>query len=321
MILRYKYVNDTVINCNFALKALSLTTTLHYSHMFEYIESKSILSRLSGTDSFFGISYNMNLYRGCQHGCIYCDTRSDCYQVGNIAEIRVKKNAIDLLRKELSAKRIKGTIGTGSMNDPYMPIENKLGITRQALEVIAMHHFPVHIITKGNLVTRDANILQQINKTYAAVSFTITTANDDLARKIEPVAPTSSKRFEALETLAKQGIYTGVTFMPLLPGINDNVENVKAIVEKAKNAGASYVMPMFGVTLRKGSRDYLFKAFDEKFPGMKEQYQQQFGEQYECNSPHSKQLYETFYELIYKYGMTPKMKFYEPEPDNQLTLF
>jgi hypothetical protein len=150
---------------------------------------------------------------------------------------------------------------------------------------------------------------------------TITTANDDLARKIEPFAPSSSKRFEALETLAKQGIYTGLTFMPLLPGINDTVENVKAIVEQAKNAGASYVMPMFGVTLRKGSRDYLFKAFDEKFPGMKEQYQQQFGEQYECNSPQSKQLYETFYELIYKYGMTPKMKFYEPEPDTQLSLF
>ena len=289
--------------------------------VFEYIDARSILSRLGGKDTYFGLTYNMNLYRGCQHGCIYCDTRSDCYQVGNIADIRVKRNAIELLKRELAAKKLKGTIGTGSMNDPYMPLEAKLGLTRQALEVIASHRFPVHIITKGKLVTRDTDIIQEINKIYAAVSFTITTADDALARKLEPHAPTSSARFAALQHLAKSGIYCGVTLMPLMPEMNDTEENVKNIIERAAEAGAAYVIPAFGVTLRKGSRDFLYQAFDRDFPGMKNRYQTMFGDSYECPSPKSEKLYELFYELIDKYSLTPKMKFYEPEPDAQLSLF
>lgn len=123
--------------------------------MTNYIEAKTILSKLKQQDTMFGISYNMNLYRGCQHGCVYCDTRSECYQVGDISNIRIKQNAIDLLHKEIKSKRTKGTIGTGSMNDPYMPIEKEIRLTKKALEVIATNKFPVHIITKSNLVVRD----------------------------------------------------------------------------------------------------------------------------------------------------------------------
>ena len=289
--------------------------------MFEYIESKSILSKIRQTDTLFGINYSMNLYRGCQHGCVYCDTRSDCYQVGDISNIRVKKNAIDLLKKELTAKHIKGTIGTGSMNDPYMPLEAKLEITRQALQVIAQKHFPVHIITKGKLVTRDIDILKEIHKTYCAVSLTITTADDNLAKKIEPYASKSSERFATIETLALQGIYCGVTLMPLLPGINDNWQNIENIIRKAVDSGASYIIPMLGVTLRKGSRDYLFKAFDKDFPGMKQTYEKQFGENYMCYGPDYKVLYQKCSDLCAKLDISTKMNFYEGEKDQQLSLF
>lgn len=289
--------------------------------MFEYIESKTILSKLRQTDTLFGINYSMNLYRGCQHGCIYCDTRSDCYQVGDISNIRVKKNAVDLLKKELAAKHIKGTIGTGSMNDPYMPLEAKLEITRQALQVIAQKHFPVHIITKGKLVTRDIDILKEINKTYCAVSLTITTADDNLAKKIEPHASKSSERFATIETLALQGIYCGVTLMPLLPGINDNWQNIENIIRKAVDSGASYIIPMLGVTLRKGSRDYLFKAFDKDFQGMKQTYEIQFGENYICYGSDYKILYQKCSDLCAKLGISTKMNFYEGKKDQQLSLF
>ena len=212
---------------------------------YNSIEAKSILSKLKGNDTFFGLSYNMNLYRGCQHGCIYCDTRSECYGIVDIDTISVKGNALELLAKALRSKRkTKGTIGTGSMNDPYMPLERELELTRSALQTIATAKYPVHIITKSNLVARDADILQEIAKTYAAVSITITADDDNLAKAIEPCALPSSERFKAMEKLSKAGIYTGVTLMPLLPFINDTTENLENIVKKAKDAGASYILMM-----------------------------------------------------------------------------
>lgn len=288
----------------------------------QYIETKTILSKVREGDSYFGIAYNMNLYRGCQHGCVYCDTRSECYQVGDISHIRIKTNAIELLNKELIAKRKnKGTIGTGSMNDPYMPLEKETELTRRALEVIARWKFPVHVITKSDLVGRDTEIIQEISGTYAAVSFTITTADDALARKLEPAAPSTGARFKAMEHLAKNGIYTGLSFMPLLPFVNDTVANVVEIVKRAKDAGASYIIPMLGVTLRKGSREHLYGFFDRYYPGMKEKYQQHFGENYICHGPDHKKLYAVFYEQTEKMGIASKMQFYKPEPDNQLQLF
>ncbi len=284
----------------------------------EYIEVKSILSGLKQTDSFFGISYNMNLYRGCQHGCVYCDTRSECYRIGDISGIKIKKNAPALLRKELKSKKRKGTIGTGSMNDPYMPLEKEIQLTRKALEIISEWKFPVHIITKSDLVTRDIDLIKEISKTYAAVSITITTASDNLAKKLEPNASTTTERFKALESLAKSGIYTGITCMPLLPFLNDSPENIRNILKQARDCGASYVLPMFGITLRKGSRDYLYQFFDKKYPGMKEKYQQAFGDDYICNSPDSGKLYNIFKEFTTDSGISAKMEFYKPKSDQQL---
>lgn len=288
----------------------------------KYIETKSILSKLKEKDSWFGISYNMNLYRGCQHGCIYCDTRSECYGIGDISVISVKKNALDLLPKELlSKKKNKATIGTGSMNDPYMPIEKEMKMTRRALQIIASHKFPVHVITKSNLVERDTDILQDISKIYAAVSFTITSAKDSLSQKIEPKAPPTSERWKAMESLAEKGIYTGITMMPILPLINDSRENIAAIVAMAKDAGASYILPMFGLTLRKGSREYFYSALDKYFAGFSVQYQSRFGERYECFSPNYKALNETFQEQCFKYGIETRMRFYEPKKVYLKSLF
>lgn len=236
--------------------------------MEEPIRTRTILSRLRTRDTLFGITYNMNLYRGCSHGCIYCDTRSTCYGIGDISRIRIKENAVALLEKELSGKKgHKATIGTGSMNDPYMPCEKRHRLTRSALEIISRHRFPVHVITKSGLVARDKDILSEISgKSYAAVSFTVTTSDDTLARITEPGATPPSLRFNAMEKLASAGIYTGVTMMPILPFINHRPENITEIMRMAASSGASYVLPMFGVTLREGSRDFFYSALDKHFP-------------------------------------------------------
>jgi len=287
-----------------------------------YIQAKTILSRLKGVDNFFGISYNMNLYRGCQHGCIYCDTRSECYGINDISTIAVKENAIELLQQELHGlHRRRGTVGTGSMNDPYMPIEKELVTTRKALKVIASEKFPVHIITKSDLVVRDTDLLQEISNVYAAVSLTITTANDRMARQLEPQAPPSSSRFAALYKLSQAGLYTGITLMPVLPFINDTVNNIETILQQAKDAGVSYVIPMFGVTLRKGSRDYFYRELDKLSPTIKEKYIRQYQLQYECFSPDYYRLHDTFMELSSKLGIATKMEFYQPEAGQQLSLF
>lgn len=277
---------------------------------------------MKGPDTWFGITYNMNLYRGCQHGCIYCDTRSDCYGIGDISQISVKQNALELLKKELRAKRKdKATIGTGSMNDPYMPVEKELQLVRKALQLIAAEKFPVHIITKSSLVERDTDILQEISKIYVAASFTITSASDTLSSQIEPQAPKTSERFKAMELLANKGIYTGITLMPILPFINDTKENIQTIIRRAKDSGASYILPMFGVTLRKGSREYFYSALDKNFPGIKAGYQRYFGNQYACYSSHYKELSDVFFNSCEKSGIATQMRFYQPPANGQLSLF
>ncbi len=286
----------------------------------EFIQSKTILSRVKD-DSFFGLSYNMNLYRGCQHGCIYCDSRSTCYGMDELSKIYVKENAIKLLEKELSRKRLKGTIGTGSMNDPYMPVERKLEHTRKALEVISDYRFPVHIMTKSDLVLRDLDLLLNLQENYCAVTFTITTSDDDLAKIIEPHAPAPSLRFQAMAALRKAGIYTGITMMPILPYLNDTHKNIKELVDLAKTADAQYILPYMGVTLREGSRDYFYQQIDKSFPGLKDKYIKDFGNSYGCNSPKANALYTLFYERCKLHQIPTEMQFFKRDQEPQLTLF
>jgi len=285
--------------------------------MIKEIEAKTILNYVKQPDTWFGLRYNLNLYRGCQHQCIYCDSRSDCYRIEDFADILVKTNAIEVLQNELPRKRKKGTIGFGSMNDPYMPIEKERELTRKALEVIHKNHFPVHVLTKSTLVLRDIDILKKIAEQYAAVSFTITTTDDDLCRKLEPGAPVASERFAAMEELREKGIYTGVLMMPILPFIEDTKENIETIVSQAAESGASYILPWFGMSMRSGQREYFYAKLDELFPGLRAKYEIRYGEQYQCSVPHAEELYTYLEVLCKKYNISRKMKVYEGKKEQE----
>jgi DNA repair photolyase len=241
--------------------------------------------------------------------------------MGELSDIRVKENALQLLEKELKSKRTKGTIGFGSMNDPYMPLEKEEQLTREALQLVKRFRFPVLIITKSNLVVRDIDLLKEIAKMYAAVSITITTADDNLSRQIEPGAPVSSLRFEALKLLSEAGIYAGVTLMPVLPFITDNFRNLEELIVKAKESGVKYILASTGMTLREGQREYFYEQLDKRFPGLKERYIQAYGNTYSCNVPDANNLWHKLSALCQSLSIPTKMKFYKPIENQQLKLF
>jgi len=286
------------------------------------IQAKVLLAHVRQPDPWFGLRYNVNLYRGCQHRCIYCDSRSECYQIEHFdREVLVKANAIELLQKELARKRVVGTIGLGSMNDPYMPLEAEVNLIGRALRVIARFGFPVHVITKSDLVLRDLDALCEINQVYAAVSFTVTAAGDDLAKKVEPNAPLVSARFRAMQVLAEHGLHTGITMMPVLPFIEDNEENVRQIVEQAHAHGAAYIISSFGVTLRDRQRAYYYERLDESFPGLRHKYERAYGERYHCPVPDAERLARVFDDLCRQHGIATYMTPYQPGTATQLSLF
>jgi len=276
------------------------------------IQPKTLLASIKGPDPVFGMKYNMNLYRGCQHQCIYCDSRSECYQIEDFRDVLVKVNAIELLEHELKHKRVKGPIGTGSMSDPYLPAEVRYNLTGRALQVIASHSFPVHIITKSDLVLKDLETLVEINRVHAAICFTITTADDDLGKKLEPGAPPVSARLRAMKTLAEHGVPVGVTLMPVLPFIEDNPENITAIVELAAENGASFIIPWFGMSMRDRQRTYYYEQLDRLFPGLRHKYEQRFGDRYSCPARHASDLARLFNELCARYGIATCIPPYIP---------
>jgi DNA repair photolyase len=289
--------------------------------MIREIQAKVLLAYVHQPEPWFGLKYNMNIYRGCQHQCIYCDSRSECYQIENFNDVLVKVNAIDLLRKELPRKRVKGTIGTGSMSDPYLPLEAQRNLTGQALEVIADHRFPVHMITKSDLVLRDLEILRQISQVYAAVTFTITTTDDSLAKKLEPGAPPPSARLHAMQELAEQGILTGVTMMPILPFIEDTEENISQIVRLSKASGATYIIPSFGMTLRDRQRAYYYAKLDQHFPGLRKEYERRYGNQYSAPARNHAQLEAHFHSLCQEAGLNTAIPQFSPQKNEQLRFF
>jgi DNA repair photolyase len=285
------------------------------------IIAKTILSSYGKPDPWFGITYSMNLYRGCAHGCVYCDSRSLCYGIDDFSEILVKENAIELLRDELRRKRKKGTIGTGSMNDPYQPIERSRRLTRRALEAIAERRFPAHALTKSDLALRDIDLWQRIGETYGAVSFSTITPDDDLARKIEPGAPSPTERFKAMEQLAINKIYTGVLVMPILPYLTDDADQIRDLLNRAADAGAQYAIPAFGMTLRDRQRAYFYDKLDLLFPGVRERYERTYGDRYEAHAPNSRELERVFNETAERLGLPTKMRFYEDGLPEQISLF
>ena len=261
-----------------------------------YVKAKGILSPNNG----------MNLYRGCQHGCIYCDSRSRCYRMEHdFEDIEVKENALELLEYALRHKRKRCVIGTGAMTDPYIPLEASLQYTRRALMLIEKYGFGVTLQTKSDRVLRDTDILKRINeKTKAVVQMTLTTADDDLCRLIEPNVSTTSERFEALKTLREEGIPTVVWLCPILPYINDTEENIKAILDMCVRAGVKGVICFgMGLTLREGNREYFYGELDKLFPGLRERYIREFGLRYEIACPDHARLMRLFHDICAENGL------------------
>lgn len=278
----------------------------------EFIPTKTIISSYNENPNWFGINYNMNIYKGCCHGCIYCDSRSSCYQIIDFDRVRIKENSIEIIRKELQSKRRKGVVGTGAMSDPYNPFEEKYELTRQALKLIDEYRFGIGIATKSDLITRDIDILKKIQShSPVIVKMTITTFDDDLCKKIERKVCTSNKRFKAIKELSDNNIYTGILLMPLLPFINDNEENIKNIIKKAYECGAKFVFSYgLGVTLRTNQREYYFEQLRKIFPqqNLDETYMNTFGEVYENPSQNVNYLWKVFKEECEKYNILYKME-------------
>jgi DNA repair photolyase len=275
----------------------------------EYIPAKQILSARATNDNWFGINYNMNIYRGCCHGCIYCDSRSDCYQIKDFDVVRVKENAIDILNNELKSKRKKGVVGTGAMSDPYNHLENQYKLTRSALELVNKYNFGAAIATKSDLIVRDIDILKEIKShSPVIVKITITTADDELCKNIEPNVAPSSRRFEAINQLSKNGIFTGILLMPILPFIEDSDENILKIINLAAQNGAKFIYPAFGVTLRQNQREYFHGKLDESFRGIKQKYIKEYGFSYWCPSLRAKELWQLFKSECDRLGILYKMK-------------
>lgn len=253
--------------------------------MIEQIAAKNLLNRVKYNE-WFGADYNMNLYRGCCHGCIYCDSRSECYHVEDFDRVRVKAGAAEMLRRELASKRAAGVVGIGAMSDPYNPFERELCVTRAALDAIAEAGFGVSLDTKSALVTRDIGLLERIRDNHSAiVKMTITAAGDALSRQLEPHVYPSSERFSALRALADAGIFCGVLMTPVLPFLTDSEDNVRGIIRKTAEAGGKFVFSMYGVTLRANQRQYFYDRLDERFPGLSARYRSTFGGSYYCPAP------------------------------------
>ena len=236
--------------------------------MIRYIEAKQILTGIPHPENWFGVGYNMNLYRGCRHGCIYCDSRSACYGVDRFDEdIEVKINAVELLACELASKRERRMIGTGAMCDPYGPVEKEIELSRRAVQCIAERGFPLHIMTKSDLIVRDTDLLNKTMGRPNAVTFTVTTPDEGLAAKLEPLAPSPARRFAAMKSLRGAGIMTGVAVMPVLPFIEDDEEALLDILRMTKDAGGAYAVVWLGLSLRDRQRAHFYGELDRHFPG------------------------------------------------------
>lgn len=276
--------------------------------MIERIPAKTIVSAYSDS-SWFGINCNMNIYKGCCHGCIYCDSRSDCYRIEDFDRVRAKENALEIIRNDLRRKVKTGVVGTGAMSDPYNPFEKELLLTRHGLELINAYGFGAAIATKSSLITRDIDLLSEIKEHSPVLcKITVTAAQDDLSRVIEPNVSASSERFEAISRLTEAGIFTGVLLMPVLPFITDNEENISSIVKQAHESGARFIYPAMGMTLRSNQREHYYTKLDQYFPGLRVKYQSYYKDAYSCSSPRAKKLWEVFTQECRRYGILYEMQ-------------
>ena len=267
-----------------------------------FVDAKGILTGGKGR-------FGMNIYRGCSHGCIYCDSRSRCYQFTHAFEdIEVKQNAPELLEQALKSKRQKAMIGTGSMSDPYMHCEEELELTRKCLEIICRHGFGAAIQTKSDRILRDIDLLEELNRrAKCVVQITLTTWDKRLCGILEPNVCNTQRRVEVLDEMRKRGIPTIVWLTPILPFINDTEENIKAILEACAQVKVKGIICFdMGLTLREGDREYYYAALDREFPGLKEKYIRTYGNAYELSSLNSRQLMDLFRSFCRNHGILYK---------------
>ncbi len=287
-----------------------------------FVDAKGILSAKNG----------MNLYRGCTHGCIYCDSRSKCYQfTHDFEDIEVKQNAPELLEQTLRSKRKKCMIGTGAMCDPYMHCEKELRLTRRCIEIIERYGFGLAIQTKSDLVLRDLDLFQKIQeKAKCVVQMTLTTYDEALCKIVEPNVCTTKKRFETLKILQQNGIPTVVWLSPILPFINDAEENIEGILDYCIDAGVYGIINFgMGMTLRAGDREYFYAALDKHFPGLKEQFHHKYGYAYQIASSQDAKLMKLFHKKCRAHGIVDNVEevfqylstFPQKEQYRQLRLF
>ena len=288
-----------------------------------FVDAKGILTGNSGYSG-------MNIYRGCTHGCIYCDSRSRCYQFTHpFEDVEVKQNAPELLEKALRSKRKKCMIGTGAMSDPYMHCEEELRLTRKCLEIIYKYGFGAAIQTKSDRILRDIDLLDEINRSAkCVVQITLTTYDEDLCRIVEPNVCTARRRIEVLEKMRERGIPTIVWLTPVLPCINDTAENITSLVNECVRAGVKGIIDFgMGLTLREGDREYYYAALDKHFPGMKDRYIRRYGSAYELPSPRAEELKDILQSICKQNGIlsTPEDCFSYmrefPEKQTQMTIF
>ncbi|MBR4403998.1 MAG: radical SAM protein [Clostridiales bacterium] len=286
-----------------------------------FVEAKGILHNKNGY-------HGMNIYRGCTHGCIYCDSRSLCYQFDHkFEDIEVKKNAPELLEQALKSKRTRCMIGTGSMSDPYMHCETDLRLTRKCLEVIHKYGFGLAIQTKSDRILEDIDLLDAINKdAKCVVQITLTTYDDDLCSILEPNVCNTKRRIEVLEEMQKRGIPTIVWLTPVLPFINDTEENITNILNECVRTGVKGIINFgMGVTLRDGDREYFYQALDKHFPGLKDKYIYNYGNSYEVPSPDSSKLMKIFTRICKENNIMCNpdecFRYLNDLPDKQISIF
>lgn len=290
------------------------------------VPAKHILTRNRSTE-WFGTDHTMNLYRGCSHGCIYCDSRSQCYGDENFDTVKVKENALTLLRDELRRKTRPAFIAMGSMSDPYNPLERELELTRKALMLIEAYECGVAVCTKSDLIARDGDLYADIARRAPVIcKLTVTTTDETLCAQVEPRASSAARRLRALESLAERGVFAGVVLMPVLPFLEDSVANVLAVVNAAADAGAKFVYPAFGMTLRDRQRAYYYDRLVQQFPGVRERYEKQYGDRYWCTSPRAKELWTAFSRRCGERGLLYEMKHIvsaakRPYGESQFTFF
>ena len=261
-----------------------------------FVDAKAALTTKNG----------LNIYRGCAHGCVYCDSRSACYQFTHpFEDIEVKQNVPDLLEALLEKKRKKIVISTGSMSDPYQPCEKELKLTRRFLEIIDQYGFGASVITKSDLVTRDIDLFDSINrKTKSVLQMTLTIADEGLSRLLEPNVCPSARRYEVLKAFQTRGIPTVVWMTPILPFLTDTEKNIRTILGWCFDAGVKGIVCFgAGMTLRSGDREYYYRALDRYFPGLSERYRRQYGDAYEVNSPDNAKLMDLFHSECEKRGV------------------